>query len=157
MDKKGFNASSGTLNDFIETYVHYRECKGHMTTMKNAACKDPHEKVEKSKFCKHHGYCKHSTEGCNYTMACHKGCMRHEQEEEMCDSKKVCFQCNVKYKAKLHGLSFKEFKDLNILVDANIANIIVCFKQKDLAAMNKLEALSIFFWSSNNSQSSKSK
>eukprot|EP00957_Ditylum_brightwellii_P209273 15361055-Ditylum_brightwellii.AAC.1 len=50
-------------------------------------------------------------------MACHKGHMHHECKEVRHSSKKVCFQCKGQYKAKLHGLSSEDKKDLNTFVD----------------------------------------
>eukprot|EP00957_Ditylum_brightwellii_P211150 15365815-Ditylum_brightwellii.AAC.1 len=129
MDKKSVNTSSGTLKDFIETCAHYRECKGHMTTIENTACKDPHEKVEKSKM------------AINVRFANTMDIASIEQTSATTPWPVIRVACDMNRRKEC----------------VTIVNIIDGFKQKDLAAMNKIEALSISFWSNNNSQSSKSK
>eukprot|EP00957_Ditylum_brightwellii_P133711 10194913-Ditylum_brightwellii.AAC.1 len=79
----------------------------------------------------------------NYTQASCRGIIHHERKGESHNPKKVHFHQDAKYKVKAHILSSKEIRDLNTFVYAKISTIIDCHKQKNLATVNKFEALSI--------------
>eukprot|EP00957_Ditylum_brightwellii_P103476 7884518-Ditylum_brightwellii.AAC.1 len=49
MDKEGFDASSSTLKDFMETCIRYEVCKPKVTKKTSAACKIPSERGGKCK------------------------------------------------------------------------------------------------------------
>eukprot|EP00957_Ditylum_brightwellii_P003571 270738-Ditylum_brightwellii.AAC.1 len=141
---KGLDVSSRILKDFIKTSVCYEECKGQMPTTNVTACKDPPEKVKKCK-----AKCKLDSDYSVWDRVPYQHHMDGSQYQ-----KKVHFQHNNKYKAKLCGLFSKEIKDMNTFMDSNIANIIDCCKKKKLAVMNKFKALSISSGSNDDIQSS---
>mmetsp|Transcript_12271 Transcript_12271/g.15520 ORF Transcript_12271/g.15520 Transcript_12271/m.15520 type:complete len:119 (+) Transcript_12271:257-613(+) len=86
---------------------------------------------------------KYSTEDYNITMACYKGHIHHECKEGRCNSKKVHFQCESKYKAKSRGLSSKDKKDLNTFAGAKITKALGCHEKKEKDTVNKFKVFSI--------------
>eukprot|EP00957_Ditylum_brightwellii_P122210 9319610-Ditylum_brightwellii.AAC.1 len=167
--KEGFDLSSSTLKEFLDVYVRIEEAELQKLLKKKIACaKKEHDKdgkrkrqdkpklrherclglgkchqgKQKKKYCGYHGLCYHDMDKCNFVQSHRKYVHPTHRITEQQRLWQVWFVKDTKRRAKRHGLTGKEVKDLNVFVNDKIEETIT-ERNHNMHAMSDFKDLSI--------------